>query len=76
LGGQRYEISCSLPNFQPFFFVRKKIIRNFASELQTIVMMKIHKEKQAERILLDDDMLEEVVGGAQSAHRPSWFRGS
>ena len=39
-------------------------------------MMKIHKEKQAERILLDDDMLEEVVGGAQSAHRPSWFRGS
>jgi len=39
-------------------------------------MMKKHKEIQVERILLDDSMLEEVVGGAQSAHRPSWFRGS
>ena len=35
--------------------------------------MKTKKEIQAERILLNDDQLEEVVGGAQAPRRPSWL---
>ena len=35
--------------------------------------MKTNKDNLKERILLSDDQLEEVVGGAQAALRPSWY---
>ena len=38
--------------------------------------MKTNKDRHLERILLTDDQLDEVVGGAQGAARPSWYRGS
>ena len=36
--------------------------------------MKKSKDFTTERILLSDEQLEEVVGGAQATRRPSWLR--
>lgn len=36
--------------------------------------MKKSKDFITERILLSDEQLEEVVGGAQATRRPSWLR--
>jgi hypothetical protein len=36
--------------------------------------MKRSKDFTAERILLSDEQLDEVVGGAQATRRPSWLR--
>lgn len=35
--------------------------------------MKENKDRQTKRVLLNDEQLEEIVGGAQAAHRPSWY---
>ena len=35
--------------------------------------MKEPKDLKTEKILLSDDLLEDIVGGAQCARRPNWF---
>lgn len=37
--------------------------------------MKKGMKETSQRILLSDEQLDEVIGGAQSAQRPSWLRG-
>jgi len=37
-------------------------------------MMRMNKNAVYERVLLSDEQLDEVVGGAESAHRPGWLR--
>ena len=36
--------------------------------------MKVSKDRQEERILLDDNQLDDIVGGAQAVCRPVWLR--
>ena len=56
-------------------FASYVFFRIFAVKLSAIIKMK-KKDYSYERILLSDDQLEEVVGGAQSVCRPSWCRTS
>ena len=56
-------------------FANYVFFRIFAVKFSVINKMK-KKDYSHERILLSDDQLEEVVGGAQSVCRPSWCRTS
>ena len=56
-------------------FASYVFFRIFAVKFSVINKMK-KKDYSHERILLSDDQLEEVVGGAQSICRPSWCRTS
>ena len=49
---------------------------DYLCSLINVQNMKTNKDHYLERIQLTDEQLDEVVGGAQGATRPSWYRGS